>query len=580
MRKIDRSLKNYVVSFMFYFTFYTVVSLIINLKTYPTQGVNDDEFFAQLVSGEFTGTNESFTHISPASPQWFFGFLLTKFYLISSTTSWYYLILLITVLLSLTFITILMSRNFLSLNQEKIVILILSILFLLWFVPSPTYTSTAFISSLAGVIGFVIGIKNRSANFYFIIPSMFLTWGMSIRTESFYATLLFFVPTVILWLLISRHFDKFILKKVFILCALPIIVFSLNLFKDYEIFAQPGWKEYRIFNESRYAIQDNEVERVISENPSKYGWTDTEYRLFDSYNFVSLESFSGPKLKAINDKYALNSNTSTEINLEDLRKRWSTYFGPFYSVIYSAFFIFLYFISYFFLRRENANAIRFIILSICSLIFNAILVIGITTFLRLPERIVFPIAYFIPLGILMIATLYKTENDKFQFKMGRFFHLFSIGIIYIVLLLPSINHLYSLKINPAYTSFWGEQKLFFEKAAASKVLVGNASQFKSIWSNPYLEKSEKTRLSIYPLGWYTFSPYWIQRGKLLGINETAVGYQLVDNPNLLWVSDDVIVKDLVSLISKQKSSQIDYRKLDSKSFDYGEYNIYSIVEKR
>ena len=580
MRKIDRSLKNYVVSFMFYFTFYTVVSLIINLKTYPTQGVNDDEFFAQLVSGEFTGTNESFTHISPASPQWFFGFLLTKFYLISSTTSWYYLILLITVLLSLTFITILMSRNFLSLNQEKIVILILSILFLLWFVPSPTYTSTAFISSLAGVIGFVIGIKNRSANFYFIIPSMFLTWGMSIRTESFYATLLFFVPTVILWLLISRHFDKFILKKVFILCALPIIVFSLNLFKDYEIFAQPGWKEYRIFNESRYAIQDNEVERVISENPSKYGWTDTEYRLFDSYNFVSLESFSGPKLKAINDKYALNSNTSTEINLEDLRKRWSTYFGPFYSVIYSSFFIFLYFISYFFLRRENANAIRFIILSICSLIFNAILVIGITSFLRLPERIVFPIAYFIPLGILMIATLFKTENDKFQFKMRRFLHLFSIGIIYIVLLLPSINHLYSLKINPAYTSFWGEQKLFFEKAAASKVLVGNASQFKSIWSNPYLEKSEKTRLSIYPLGWYTFSPYWIQRGKLLGINETAVGYQLVDNPNLLWVSDDVIVKDLVSLISKQKSSQIDYRKLDSKSFDYGEYNIYSIVEKR
>ena len=580
MRKIDRSLKNYVVSFMFYFTFYTVVSLIINLKTYPTQGVNDDEFFAQLVSGEFTGTNESFTHISPASPQWFFGFLLTKFYVISPNLSWYYLILLITVLLSLTFITILMSRNFLSLNQEKIVILILSILFLLWFVPSPTYTSTAFISSLAGVIGFVIGIKNRFANLYFIFPSMFLTWGMSIRTESFYATLLFFVPTVILWLLISRHFDKFILKKVFILCALPIIVFSLNLFKDYEIFAQPGWKEYRIFNESRYAIQDNEVERVISENPSKYGWTDTEYRLFDSYNFVSLESFSGPKLKAINDKYALNSNTSTEINLEDLRKRWSTYFGPFYSVIYSSFFIFLYFISYFFLRRENANAIRFIILSICSLIFNAILVIGITTFLRLPERIVFPIAYFIPLGILMIATLFKTENDKFQFKMRRFLHLFSIGIIYIVLLLPSINHLYSLKINPAYTSFWGEQKLFYEKAAASKVLVGNASQFKSIWSNPYLEKSEKTRLSIYPLGWYTFSPYWIQRGKLLGINETAVGYQLVDNPNLLWVSDDVIVKDLVSLISKQKSSQIDYRKLDSKSFDYGEYNIYSIVEKR
>ena len=580
MRKISKSSKNFVFSFMIYFTFYTFVSLIINLKTYPTQGVNDDEFFAQLVSGEFTGRNESFTHISPASPQWFFGFLLTKFYLIYPNTSWYYVVLLITVLISLTFITIIISRNFLSLNQEKIVISILSMLFLLWFVPSPTYTSTAFISSLAGVIGFVIGIKNRFANIYFIFPSIFLTWGMSIRTESFYATLFFFAPTVILWLLISRHFNKFLLKKSFIVIALPLIIFSLNLFKDYENFSKPGWEEYKIFNESRYAIQDNEAERVISENPTKYGWTDSEYRLFDSYNFVSLESFSGPKLKAINDKYALNSNTGTEINIEDLRKRWSTYFGPFYSLIYSSLFIVLYFISYFFLRRESANAIGFIILSICSFIFNGILVIGITTFLRLPERIVFPIAYFIPVGILLIATLFKTENDKFPLTMKSFLHLFIIAIVYIAILLPSINHLYYLKINPAYTSFWGEQKLFFEKAAGSKVLVGNASQFKSIWSNPYLNKTENTNLSIYPLGWYTFSPYWIQRGKLLGMNESAVGYQLVDNPNLLWVSDDVIVKDLVTLISTQKSSQIDFRKLDSKSFDYGEYNIYSIVEKR
>ena len=579
MRKINRTSKKFVVSFVIYLIFYTLVSLIINLKTYPTQGVNDDEFFAQLVSGEFTGRNESFTHISPASPQWFFGSLVTKFYLISPNMSWYYLVLLITVLISLTFITIIFSKNFLELNQEKIIILILSILFLLWFVPSPTYTSTAFISSLAGVIGFVIGIKNRFANCYFIFPSIYLTWGMSIRSESFYATLFFFVPSIILWLLISRNFNKFLLIKLFIGIALPLIVFSLNLYKDYEYFSKPGWEEYKIFNESRYAIQDNEIERVISENPMKYGWTDTEYRLFDSYNFVSLDSFSGPKLKAINDKYALDSKTNTEINIEDLRKRWSTYFAPFYSVIYSSFFLILFFISNFYFRRESANAIRFIILSISSLILNGVLVFGITTFLRLPERIVFPIAYFIPVVVLLMAYLLKSENDKFHFTLKSFLHLFVIAMIYISILTPSIKHLYFLKINPAYTSFWGEQKLFFEKAAGSKVLVGNASQFKSIWSNPYL-KADKNNLSIYPLGWYTFSPYWTQRGKLLGINESSVGYQLVDNPNLLWVSDDVIVKDLVALLSRQTSTQIDFRKLDSKSFDYGDYNIYSIVEKR
>jgi hypothetical protein len=212
------------------------------------------------------------------------------------------------------------------------------------------------------------------------------------------------------------------------------------------------------------------------------------------------------------------------------------------------------------------------------LIFNGILLIGITTFLRLPERIVFPIAWFFPLSILLLATLFKNEDDKFQFKMKSVLNLFCMAIFFIAILLPSINHLYSLKINPAYTSFWGQQKLFYEKVAGSKVLVGNASQFKSIWSNPYLKRTENTNLSIYPLGWYTFSPYWTQRGKLFGINESAIGHQLVDNPNLLWVSDDEVVKDLIALISTQKSSQIDFEKLDSISFDYRDYNIYSLVE--
>jgi hypothetical protein len=180
----------------------------------------------------------------------------------------------------------------------------------------------------------------------------------------------------------------------------------------------------------------------------------------------------------------------------------------------------------------------------------------------------------------LLATLFKNEDDKFQFKIKSVLNLFFMAIFFIAILLPSINHLYSLRINPAYTSFWGQQKLFYEKVAGSKVLVGNASQFKSIWSNPYLKRTENTNLSIYPLGWYTFSPYWIQRGKLLGINNIAIGNELLVNSNLLWVSDDIIAKDVIDLISEQNSIDVEFKKLNSKSFDYGEYNIYSIVKKR
>ena len=75
MRTSSRTTKPIVNYFVVYLIFYSFIAVLINHFTYPTQGVNDDEFFAQLVSGEFTGQRESFMHISPASPQWSFGFV-------------------------------------------------------------------------------------------------------------------------------------------------------------------------------------------------------------------------------------------------------------------------------------------------------------------------------------------------------------------------------------------------------------------------------------------------------------------------------------------------------------------------
>ena len=458
--------------------------------------------------------------------------------------------------------------------------MILSMIFLLWFVPAPTYTATAFISSLAGIFVFVAASKNKLSNKFFLSSSILLTWGMSIRTESFYATVLFFAPIIFVTLLVNRKDKKFFFRKVLIISALPLMVYSTNLIVDDLKFSQSGWKEYKLFNESRYAIQDNEAERVIAENPIDYGWTNTEYRLFDSYNFISIESFSGEKLKSIYEKYETKSNLSTEVSFADLSKRWRTYFSPFYSLIYSSLFIVLFFITFFLIEKNRNMAVKFVFWSLISLLFNCALVVSITIFLRLPERIVFPISFFFPVVIILIASILRIENDTKTIDPKRLIIGFSILVIYISLLWPSIRHLYTLKINPAYTSFWGEQKQFFRQTAQNKILVGNASQFKSIWSNPYSQKDQENNLSIYPLGWYTFSPYWIQRGKLLGINDIAIGKELLVNSNLLWVSDDIIVKDVIDLISKQSSIDVESKKLSSKTFDYGEYNIYSIVKKR
>ena len=83
-------------------TFLYLINLIVTFKfTSITVGVNDDEFFEQLVSGFFTGYPEAYTHIAPASPQWFFGFITSRLYLLNNNFSWYYIFLAFLVVASL-----------------------------------------------------------------------------------------------------------------------------------------------------------------------------------------------------------------------------------------------------------------------------------------------------------------------------------------------------------------------------------------------------------------------------------------------------------------------------------------------
>ena len=282
MQKIKFNKRNQVYFSVVLF-FYSIVSIVINNITYPTQGVNDDEFFAQLVSGEYTGSREAFTHISPASPQWAFGFIVSKFYVFDLNLSWYYLILLITVLFSLAYVTtnVYVQSNY-AIEMKSLFIIILSVIFLLWYVPSPTYTSTAFVCALAGISKYFSIIDYDLKYKHYIIPSIFLGWSSSIRTESFLASLVFFTPFLFAILLMSRKFIKKRIKQLILVSIIPITVSMINIFMDYQYFSKDEWKEYKVFNEVRYEIQDNEIERIISENPSLYGWNEYEYRLLNN----------------------------------------------------------------------------------------------------------------------------------------------------------------------------------------------------------------------------------------------------------------------------------------------------------
>ena len=109
--KIKSIFRNDISILIYYFMLYFFISFGVYKTTFPTIGVNDDEFFADLISGKYTGTPESQVHISNASPQWIFGLSVSSLYKIAPSISWYFVILGLTVIISLTLITFITQRT-------------------------------------------------------------------------------------------------------------------------------------------------------------------------------------------------------------------------------------------------------------------------------------------------------------------------------------------------------------------------------------------------------------------------------------------------------------------------------------
>lgn len=567
------------IKFIAYIAIYSTFSIIINSLTYPTIGVNDDEFFSQLVSGDYTGNRESFTHIAPASPQWFFGFIVTKFYYLAPVVSWYFIILLLTVLVSLAYVTIMLNSKNKFITFSELMMVVLSGLFLTWFVPSPTYTSAAFISGLAGIFGFVNIVLHKNQSMQIYIPSIFLCWSLSIRSESFYATLIIFLPVVILSLLKAKNY-RYILITLLKISIIPFMVFSSNFIADQSTFAKTEWKLFKEFNSSRYLIQDNEIERVLSGNPISFGWSPAEYRLFDSYNFIYFDTFSGEKLENIVKKSDAKVGAISQYNSRDIINRWITNFKPYYSLIYSSLLIFImYIIILVFTINSIRKVIEFAVIILGLNVYIGIIIVFLTANLRLPDRVVFPISFFIPAIIVLVGHIYTHNLAENIRKLHNAIYGFLSLILLIFTLLPSFTHIYQLKKNPAYTSFWSEQRKLLQSFGKDVVFVGNASQFKSVWSNPYVSDQSSSLTQVFPLGWYTFSPYWLERGKLLGVENISIGHEMLHNSRIIWLSDETTLGDVIEVISKKENVKLNYKELGSLNFDFGNYNLYQLLSE-
>ena len=560
--------------YLSYFFLYVFISLQVYNRTYPTIGVNDDEFFAQLVSGSYTGRPESQVHIANASPQWIFGLLVSSLFKINPNISWYFIILALTVIVSvtiITFVTHVLTKNLISI----IFATLLSSVILIWYVQSPTYTASAFYSGTAGFFALAVYLFDKSKTIYGVTAALLISWSISTRTESFIGVLSLFSILIFIFILTNSLSKRIIVKNLLVISLFPILTLLIN-FTAYKIqFSDQEWQDYQNFESARYTIQDNEIERIISEDPSKYGWEKYEYQLFDSYNFLYKDPFTGEKLIKIINETNITPTSIFNSKFEDFVNRIETKFKSFDFIIKSGF-VFLTLITIQLLLDKNRKRIKnlFIYTGFGFLIFS-IIGIYISIYLRLPERVFFPFMTLLPFLFIFsqILTFYKCDEVNYNKKVST---IFALILLFVVSndSREDFNQSFFFKTNPAYRSFWGEQSAFLMSLGSNKILIGNASQFRTMWSDPYTTNVSFNNLQIMQTGWYTFSPYWNNKAIKLGLNPDNLIKSLIDNPDTIWMSDDEYTKVISETIQSMTGNNPEVEKIGSVIFDQAEYAAY------
>jgi hypothetical protein len=136
------------------------------------------------------------------------------------------------------------------------------------------------------------------------------------------------------------------------------------------------------------------------------------------------------------------------------------------------------------------------------------------------------------------------------------------------------DQLYFFKRNPAFRSFWAEQYEFLRTLGSDKIIIGNASQFKSIWSDPYIRSDSLEELNIISTGWYSYSPYWIRRVEMYGLNSTNLGiYGIYSAVNTAAVTQTINANTISNLNATSVGSSAEVLGIWTPGTTGGKYQI-------
>jgi len=485
-------------------------------------GTNDDSLMSSISSGNLSGQNDE--HLIFIEP--IISIIIKYLEILLPNYSGYSLFLI--------FVT---TSSFVSILTTTIVLKKINVFFLIfyflsfislqsWFAINPTYTGASLFAAGAAAahINLLIFLKNRDSKYILILIFSifcFLTYG--IRNEGIFIALILSLPGLIF---VVRYFKEF-RKPVILSMIFFLILYIFNSITSNFVYS-PDWKSYLELNSLRHQIQLREPERRLENHLTEIDWKESTYFMFKKFNLTDEEQMNSINMNRIIE--VTKVSYLDEINLSKTFKDIKNELNPWTWILKFLLLLIFYSLIINFINKNSFKSLLFYtVLSINAIVLLIIL----SNFYQLPERISFNLLSAINLTSLITLINVNIKTHKFLTAFLLFMLIIS-GYDYFKRFSVELNarqNAYQTRIVYAQN-----QREFFLKLN-SEVLISGASSLKSDWQNPYLKfKPIDARNKTLMLGWHNLSPIWFEQVQNLNLNKNDL-YSNLLKPNVFWVDN-------------------------------------------
>ena len=552
-------------------TYLFTVTVVVFSLTGQIYGVNDDVIIQNWLSGLYTGSPE-FMIRGSATPKMLFGVMVSNLYSLLPQFNWFSIILLGLTLASWYLVGII------SIKTKNLIVIIsyaiIAFLHLLWFIPSPTYTASAVILSFSSIIYIAYSIKNQEFNKIIFIPFFLYAFTYLVRPESFLLGSVTAGSFLIFTLLSTKREFRNTIQRTYVGAIFCLLIIGGDYaYEKYFYFENKDWATYKQWETARYKIQANAPEKAVSDNPSKYGWTQAEVELFKSYNYIDASNFTVNKFERLIKE---TETVTVDLNIDFLKKSHQKIFDSDVNWEWKGFIAIISLFFGIFLLLSFPQVRNYLLLTTSSYVILYLSMLYVAGFLRQPERVQVSVI-FLAILISFMSFVFSSGETRLNFSNPT---VVLGGLLLIIVSFNTFSQANYLvtKIQKWSDSFWYSQTEYLSEFPIDSIFVGNASQFRNNWFSPYLVSDFEIENRIFSFGWHNFSPHWISRAQNLGLNPNNIFESVISDPRVYWVSDSPTMEYIIQYMNEKELDFKGPEKVGTMSHFGDEYIVWNFDE--